>query len=339
MRKQPLFQLRYLCLFALIILISGCARSGYPTYYSDQYNRFNQPSVEYSQQSAYQQVYSTSPPSPYHGYGQMMPQHPPISWMALSEWGQNNYHLKAADRINISVEGEKTLTKTYEIDQSGYFSMPVIGRVHALGKTPEAIRIQITNKLSENYLKNPDVAVTLAHYRPLNLEGEISKPRQVTYRLGMNVKQALSEKHGFKGYAEEEVVLIRRYMNGFFGLQYVTTDFKPHPGDAIIILSRYDSPDYQDVWYQMQRLRNNQNLTSGDIDYQQNYNTQYYYNQSIPQYSQQMRGQQNYYGQPYPNQPYYQGQYIHQPYPMITGGAPMQYYPSQSVMDDLRANR
>src|SRR5260221_8783549 len=44
-------------------------------------------------------------------------------------------HLRAGDKIKINVYGEEQLTGEYDINPSGYVSMPLIGSIRAAGRT------------------------------------------------------------------------------------------------------------------------------------------------------------------------------------------------------------
>lgn len=124
------------------------------------------------------------------------------------------YHLDSGDKLRITVFDQTGLTGTYNVDQSGYISFPLVGAVPARGKTVSQLEKAIAARLRNGYVKNPDVAVQVDQYRSIYIMGEVGQPGQYTYVPGMSAQNAVAAAGGFTPRAEEDSVRITRKING-----------------------------------------------------------------------------------------------------------------------------
>ena len=67
------------------------------------------------------------------------------------------YILDAGDRVRITVFEQDSLSNVYAVDQAGYISFPLIGAVPARGHTLEQIEAYMATRLSDGFLRNPDI--------------------------------------------------------------------------------------------------------------------------------------------------------------------------------------
>lgn len=72
-----------------------------------------------------------------------------------------------------------TIAGGFTIDQGGYLTFPLIGRIHVAGQSLEAFSAQLHKRLSV-YLKQPDAQVTVLAYagRKFYVEGAVKAPGQ-----------------------------------------------------------------------------------------------------------------------------------------------------------------
>src|SRR5688500_15502 len=91
------------------------------------------------------------------------------------------YRLDTGDELRIVVFEQASLTNIYEIDQAGYIAMPLIGDVPARGGTTDELAARVASKLATSYLRNPDVTVEVATYRPFFALGEVGNTGQYNY--------------------------------------------------------------------------------------------------------------------------------------------------------------
>tara|TARA_R110001592_G_scaffold29350_9_gene106631 strand:+ start:48356 stop:48952 length:597 start_codon:yes stop_codon:yes gene_type:complete len=71
------------------------------------------------------------------------------------------------DTIEITVQGENDLSGSYDINAQGQIDMPMIGKIKVTGKTITDVRKIITERLSNDYLKNPVVSIKTAQAQPV----------------------------------------------------------------------------------------------------------------------------------------------------------------------------
>jgi polysaccharide export outer membrane protein len=91
---------------------------------------------------------------------------------------EEDYRIGAGDVIEVQVEDMPEVSKSIRINAAGTFLMPILGRMTALGKTPEALAEEIADKLRGDYLKDPKVSVVIREYnsRSFFIQGAVRNP-------------------------------------------------------------------------------------------------------------------------------------------------------------------
>jgi polysaccharide export outer membrane protein len=145
------------------------------------------------------------------------------------------YRLDTGDELRVVVYDEPTLTNLYEVDQAGMVALPLIGDVPARGSTTEELAGRIAARLAANYLRNPDVTVEVATYRPFFVLGEVGSPGQYTYVPGMTAETAVAVAGGFTDRANGLVVRISRTVNGTLYEGEIAITEAIRPGDTIYV--------------------------------------------------------------------------------------------------------
>ncbi len=148
------------------------------------------------------------------------------------------YTLDSGDRLRVTVFGEQDLTNTYEIDKAGYLSIPLINSVAARGKTTTQVKHAIASRLASGFLRNPDVTVEVAQYRPFFVMGEVGLSGQYVYVPGMTVQNAIAIAGGFSARAEQQDADITRSVNGKIMTGRVPLSDPILPGDTIYVRER-----------------------------------------------------------------------------------------------------
>ncbi|WP_319410309.1 polysaccharide biosynthesis/export family protein [uncultured Cohaesibacter sp.] len=148
------------------------------------------------------------------------------------------YVLDSGDRVRVTVFNQNDLNKEYAVDQSGYVSIPLIGNVAARGKQTSELAKDIAQKLSDGYVRNPDVSVEIAQYRPFFIMGEVNSAGQYSYVSGMTVQTAVAIAGGFTPRAQQRYVDITRQLNGKIVTGHVHLTSPVRPGDTIYIRER-----------------------------------------------------------------------------------------------------
>ncbi len=148
------------------------------------------------------------------------------------------YVLGAGDQVRVTVYGQDSLTNLYSIDQAGSIAFPLIGSVAAKGYTSAQLEGEIAKKLREGYLRNPDVSVEVAQYRPIFVMGEVGASGQYSYVPGMTIQKAIAVAGGFSPRAQQDIVDVTREINGKVMTASVNTSDPVLPGDAIYVRER-----------------------------------------------------------------------------------------------------
>ncbi len=112
------------------------------------------------------------------------------------------YHLDSGDRLRIVVYGQDNITNSYSIDQAGAISVPLIGTVTARGSTTQQLQNTLEARLSQGFLRDPDVSVEVEQYRPFFVMGEVRNAGQYPYVAGMTAQTAVAIAGGFNARAK-----------------------------------------------------------------------------------------------------------------------------------------
>ncbi len=104
------------------------------------------------------------------------------------------YTVGVQDRLAITVFGESDLTRVVTVDSDGTFDFPLIGRVKAVGLTARAIEQDVTSRLKNGYLVNPQVTIEVEAYRSqvVYVTGQVRTPGAVPLTGAMSVMEALA---------------------------------------------------------------------------------------------------------------------------------------------------
>jgi protein involved in polysaccharide export with SLBB domain len=147
--------------------------------------------------------------------------------------------LQAGEKIRVNVYNEPSLSGDFQIDPSGFVSLPLAGTIKAAGLTQSEMEQALTKKLSGQYLKNPKVAVSIAEYRPFYILGEVEHPGSFPYTSGLNVLSAIAIAGGPTYRASKSTILIQH--PGEPGLKEYALDAAVPilPGDIIKVPQRY----------------------------------------------------------------------------------------------------
>jgi len=150
-----------------------------------------------------------------------------------------SYKLDAGDKLRVVVYGQEGLTNSYAIDAGGSITMPLIGAVHARGRTPAGLAAEITAKLRNGYIREPSVAVEIESYRPFFILGEVAAPGQYPYVPNMSVESAVAIAGGFSPRARRDVVTLT-HIDGSGSMRVaVPLGTAVGPGDTVLVGERW----------------------------------------------------------------------------------------------------
>jgi len=149
------------------------------------------------------------------------------------------HRLQPGEKIRVTVYGEQGLSGEYEIDPSGFVSLPLAGTIQATGLTQKELEQKLTEQFSSEYLRSPKVTVSITQFRPFYILGEVEHPGAYPYTGGLNVLSAIAMAGGTTYRANRSKIYIQHA--GENGLrEYVASAAIPvMPGDVIQIPRRY----------------------------------------------------------------------------------------------------
>jgi protein involved in polysaccharide export with SLBB domain len=147
--------------------------------------------------------------------------------------------LQPGEKIHITVYGEPTLSGDYQIDPSGFVSLPLAGTVKAVGLTQQQLEQALTTKYSSGYLKDPKITVGISEFRPFYIVGEVEKPGAYPYTGGLTVLSAIAIAGGTTYRANQSKVLIQHAGEDSMREYNMDAPIPLLPGDIIQIPRRY----------------------------------------------------------------------------------------------------
>jgi polysaccharide export outer membrane protein len=127
-----------------------------------------------------------------------------------------DYKLGPMDTVHVAVFQVQDLSGDFEIDLAGNIAMPLIGSVRAADLTTAQLDDAISRKLSEKYLQNPDVAVTLkaSTRRTITVDGAVAHPGMFAINGPTTLIQAIAMAQGTTEAANPRRVAIFRQIQG-----------------------------------------------------------------------------------------------------------------------------
>lgn len=158
---------------------------------------------------------------------------------------QKDYLLGPLDTISVDVFQEPELSaKDVRLDSSGNVLLPLVGSVHAAGKTASQLSAELTTKLAR-YVVRPNVTVTADSVsQKVTIEGEVNQPGVYDIRGEASLLEALAMARSPTEVAALDQVIVFRDVNGKrsgarFDLQRIRAGADPDPlilgGDRIVV--------------------------------------------------------------------------------------------------------
>ena len=147
----------------------------------------------------------------------------------------SDYALGAGDKIHIVVYGEADLTTDVKIDKSGFISFPFLDDIQVIGLSTKQLEKVITKGLLGDYLVDPQVAVSVAVYRPFFIHGKVKRPGGYPYQDDLTLDKAIAIAGGLSNRASTSDWKITRLVNGVKVTLAGNVASEIHPYDIIKI--------------------------------------------------------------------------------------------------------
>jgi len=138
---------------------------------------------------------------------------------------QTPNYLNAGDSVRITFPAAPELNQSQKIGTDGSLSLPLVGEVHAAGKSPQQLQTELAN-LYKSQLQDNEVLVTLeTRAVPVVVSGAVAKPGKVVFERPATVLEAIMEAGGFTPEADLKKVSVIRIVKGEHYSQ--TLDLRP----------------------------------------------------------------------------------------------------------------
>ena len=157
-----------------------------------------------------------------------------------------SYIIGSDDELSIIVfENSQFNVPNETVRPDGKVTMPLIGDLQAAGKTPDQLKTEITDTLTQNYMNiPPHVSVIVLKVLSKNyyINGEVNKPGKYPLTVPTTVMQALVQSGGFRDFANRRHIKIQRGSK-FFNFNYnevskgkhLEQDIQLEPDDKIFV--------------------------------------------------------------------------------------------------------
>ena len=122
-----------------------------------------------------------------------------------------SYALGAGDVIEIAVFQVDELNRKTRVAGDGYIMIPLIGEVYAQGLTTSELETEITTKLAESYLHDPQVSVFIEEFRShqISVSGAVKQPDIYEIQSAKNILEMLALAGGLSDTAGPQVYVTR----------------------------------------------------------------------------------------------------------------------------------
>ncbi len=150
-----------------------------------------------------------------------------------------SYRLASGDSVSIVVFGEQELSLDVVLNQAGTFTYPYLGQLTVLNKTIQDVQDMITEGLSNGYLVNPKVSVTIGSFREIYIGGEVEQAGNFTFQPGLTVGKAIVLAGGFTERAAQSRIYVVSEGEDSSKPVRVSMDYLLKPGDVVTVKRRF----------------------------------------------------------------------------------------------------
>lgn len=134
---------------------------------------------------------------------------------AKDEGSELQYTINPRNVIQIRIFGEGTVNQIYRVDESGYITHALVGRIRLGGQTVAQAEKTMENALRGDYIINPRVTVFVLEHSRFSVLGEVRRPGTYEIQGRVSLIEALSMAGGFTPVASQgDVKIIHKNENG-----------------------------------------------------------------------------------------------------------------------------
>jgi polysaccharide export outer membrane protein len=172
------------------------------------------------------------------------------------------YRIGPNDKLNIAVFQEPELSTTADapaqVDSTGSLRLPLVGTIMAAGKTSDQVASIIAGRLASQYLKNPQVTVSVADSAPqkITVQCEVTQPGVFEVRTKTSLLEAIALARGETRLASTNEVAVFRTvgeqrLGALFNVDAIRRGVAPDPelmaNDVVIVGHSRGKQMWQDI--------------------------------------------------------------------------------------------
>lgn len=157
------------------------------------------------------------------------------------------YLIGIGDVLKVSVWKEEELTTTIPVRPDGRISLPLVGEVEVVGRTPQAVGELLTTRY-QDYVTSPGISVMVEEInsRQIFIMGEVQASGVYDLVQPTRLLQALAMAGGWTEFAKKDQVVVLREIDGTQQRTVVSVkdiqsgrqldaNMRLQPGDTIIV--------------------------------------------------------------------------------------------------------
>ena len=131
--------------------------------------------------------------------------------VSVASQAEREHLIAPGDAISLLVFGEEDLSiENVRVPESGSVSFPLIGAVDVADKTTAQVEQSVAALLSQGYVNNPRLSITIFSYRPIFIRGAVQNTGAFPYTEGLTVAKAIALAGGSTNSANRQGVSILR---------------------------------------------------------------------------------------------------------------------------------
>lgn len=156
-----------------------------------------------------------------------------------SRTSYGTYVLRPSDQIRVQVYEDPNITGDYQLDSSGFISLPLAGRIKASGLTAAQLERAIVSKLSNGVLTKPNVSVQMTGYGAIYVHGEVKRGGEFPFKPGLTLMDAVALAGGYTYRADESAAYVVHPGSNVERGYRLNHSVRVYPGDNIRIPERF----------------------------------------------------------------------------------------------------
>lgn len=102
------------------------------------------------------------------------------------------FDVSNAERVAVRFQGYSELTGEYRINPDNTISVPGLGRISVLGRTPAELEAILAERATKVTGREAFITLEVAEYKPVFVSGYVTRPGSIPWKPGMSVLHAVT---------------------------------------------------------------------------------------------------------------------------------------------------